>query len=100
MNVEFQVQRLAAEAADQGLGLDGSSKSSGDFSGVLERLVGEVDSLAKDSTAKLEGFVEGRVENVHDVMLAMTRADLSFRMMLEVRNRLVDAYHEVMRVQP
>ena len=43
-------------------------------------------------------FSKGKVDDVHEVMLAMTRADLSFRMVLEVRNKLVEAYQEVMRL--
>lgn len=41
----------------------------------------------------------GEVDDVHQVMLAMDRADLSFRMTLEVRNKLLEAYQEVMRLQ-
>lgn len=69
------------------------------FSDVLGDLVKEANELQKDSAAKVEGFAEGGVDDIHDVMIAMTKADVSFRMMLEVRNKLVEAYQEVMRVQ-
>jgi flagellar hook-basal body complex protein FliE len=102
MGTEFQLQKIADLAAQA----DGAARSGASappegegFADVLGRLVGEVDSLQQESTDKLTGFAEGRTDDVHDVMLAMTRADLSFRMMLEVRNKLVEAYQEVMRTQ-
>jgi flagellar hook-basal body complex protein FliE len=45
------------------------------------------------------GLTTGEVEDVHQVMIAMNEADLAFRMMLEVRNKLVEAYKEVARLQ-
>jgi flagellar hook-basal body complex protein FliE len=47
----------------------------------------------------VKSLAQGEITDVHEVMLAMTRADLSFRMMLEVRNKLLEAYQEVMRMQ-
>ena len=41
----------------------------------------------------------GRVENVHQAMIAMEKADVSFRLMVEARNRIVKAYEEVMKMQ-
>lgn len=69
------------------------------FQETLVDMLGEVDRLQKDSGQAIEGFAQGEVEDVHSVMEAMTKADLSFRMLLEVRNKLVDAYQEVMRTR-
>ena len=41
----------------------------------------------------------GQTDNLHSVMLAVAKADLSFRTILEVRNRLTDAFQEIMRMQ-
>jgi flagellar hook-basal body complex protein FliE len=43
--------------------------------------------------------LSGEVQDVHSAMTAMQKADLSFQMMMQVRNKLIDAYHEVMRMQ-
>jgi flagellar hook-basal body complex protein FliE len=37
--------------------------------------------------------------SLHDTMIAMEQADLSFRLMMQVRNKIVDAYQEIMRMQ-
>jgi len=78
---------------------DGSGKAAEGFGKMLENLVGEADSLQKESDAAVKKFATGEIEDVHQVMLSMNRADLSFRMMLEVRNKLMDAYSDVMRMQ-
>ena len=41
----------------------------------------------------------GETDNLHSVMLQMAQADLAFRLVLEVRNRLTEAYQEVMKMQ-
>jgi flagellar hook-basal body complex protein FliE len=41
----------------------------------------------------------GRNGNIHETLLAMSKADVSFRMLTEVRNKIVSAYQEVMRMQ-
>jgi flagellar hook-basal body complex protein FliE len=69
------------------------------FGELFERVLGEVDSLQKQADRAIEGLASGEVKDVHDVMLAFTKADLSFRLMLEVRNKLVEAYQEVARMQ-
>jgi flagellar hook-basal body complex protein FliE len=69
------------------------------FGSVLGRMLTEVDSLQKRADQAVEGLATGKVKDVHDVMLAMNEADLSFRLMLEVRNKLVEAYQEVSRMQ-
>ena len=98
-----RVQAVAPmSAAEFGLkGMDDVSGkgSDGGFSATLKGMLKEVDSLQKASGQSLQDFSEGKVDNVHDVMAAMSRADLSFRMMLEVRNKLVDAYQNVIRTQ-
>ena len=69
------------------------------FGDTLTELLKETDGLQKASDQTVQDFAAGKVEDVHEVMVAMNRADLSFRMMLEVRNKLLDAYQEVMRIQ-
>jgi len=44
-------------------------------------------------------FAAGQVENVHDAMISLEKASLSFKFMVEVRNKLLDGYQEVMRMQ-
>lgn len=69
------------------------------FSDMLIRAVGSVDETMKESDQNVQDFVAGKTDNVHDVMISMQRAQLSFQMMVEVRNKAIEAYHEISRMQ-
>lgn len=47
----------------------------------------------------VETLVSGEGGNLHEVMLAMEEADLSMRLLVQVRNKVVEAYHEIMQMQ-
>lgn len=69
------------------------------FGGVLKGLLNETDELQHEADKAVDQLLAGEKQDVHEVMLSMAKADVSFRMMLEVRNKLVEAYQEVMRMQ-
>ncbi len=74
-------------------------KTDGSFSDMLSKAIKSVDETMQDSEQKVQDFVAGKTDNVHDVMISMQRAQLSFQMMVEVRNKAVEAYHEISRMQ-
>jgi len=69
------------------------------FTSLLNEAMNEVDQAQKASDLQISKVVSGDVQDVHTAMIAMQKADLSFQMMMQVRNKLIDAYHEVMRMQ-
>jgi flagellar hook-basal body complex protein FliE len=75
----------------------GPAKAS--FVDVVEKLLGDANSGQLQADQAIRELAMGKAENLHDVMLAVAKADLAFRTVLEVRNRLTDAYQEVMRMQ-
>ena len=70
----------------------------GTFADALKDAVRGANDLQNAADDTVKKFAVGDVEDVHQVMLALDRADLSFRMTLEVRNKLLEAYQEVMRM--
>jgi flagellar hook-basal body complex protein FliE len=76
-----------------------AASGGGSFSNLIESTIKETERLQSHADGMVKSFAQGEITDVHQVMLAMNRADLSFRMMLEVRNKLLDAYQEVMRMQ-
>lgn len=76
-----------------------SDDSTTSFKETLESAVDQVDQAQKESDSQIEAFVAGEQENVHEVMLAMEEANLSFDLMVEVRNKVLEAYQELMRMQ-
>lgn len=69
------------------------------FADLLKNQLGEVNQLQKQADGALRDIAVGNTENLHDLMYAINEADLSFRLMMQVRNKLVDAYNEIMRMQ-
>lgn len=69
------------------------------FKDMLKGLVDQVDTLQKQADASIEGLVTGETSNVHDVVVKLEEAGMAFDLMMKVRDKLVDAYQQVMRMQ-
>ncbi len=69
------------------------------FKKTLSGFINEVNDLQTKANESIENFATGKVENVHEVMIAMSKAEVSFKFMMEARNKLVETYKEVMRMQ-
>jgi len=76
-----------------------AGKAGGNFGSVLADAIGRVDQTQKDSQSSIAKFLSGEDEEVHKVALATQQAALSFDLFLQVRNKVVSAYQEVMRMQ-
>jgi flagellar hook-basal body complex protein FliE len=69
------------------------------FGEFLKSAVQNVDDLQHQSDQVIKQFLAGEGPDVHTVILAANKADLSFQMMMQIRNKLVQAYQEIMRIQ-
>jgi flagellar hook-basal body complex protein FliE len=77
----------------------GQGGSSGEFRNLLENAIGQVDGLRSTANATVERFLSGENEELHSTVMATQRAELAFEMFMQVRNKVVQAYQEVMRMQ-
>jgi len=69
------------------------------FPEMLSAAVQEVNGLQKAAAAKNMDMVAGRVEDIAEVMIAAEKASLALQLTVQVRNRVVEAYQEIMRMQ-
>lgn len=69
------------------------------FGDTLSQAIDRVDVAQKAADAQVEAFVAGETENVHEVMISMNQAELHFQMLTEVRNKVLEGYQEIMRMQ-
>jgi flagellar hook-basal body complex protein FliE len=83
------------ESAQPASGRDSAAQ----FKNVLGRYINEVNDLQNTADKAVRDLAAGKMDNLHQVIMAVNEADLSFRLMMEIRNRLVDAYREIMRMQ-
>ena len=92
------VAALAPQAA-AGTGTAGVQATNGDFAGWLQSNLVEVNQQLLEGDAKLQKFVTGETANLHEVMLSLEKSKVSFELILAVRNKMLEAYQEVMRMQ-
>jgi flagellar hook-basal body complex protein FliE len=83
----------AAPALNPGLGGDGAES----FGASLSRLVGTVEESHNSANTAVAGMLNGQLD-VHDAMIALQRADLTLQFGVQVRNKLMNAYQEIMRM--
>lgn len=69
------------------------------FTDVLAEAVTEVQKLQNEADTTIKKLVAGEIKDVSEAMVAVQKADMSFRTMMTVRNKVVTAYEEIMRMQ-
>lgn len=69
------------------------------FGDLLDQAVLNVDQLQAEANQKVGAMLGGNSADVHDAMIAVQKADLSFQLMMQVRNKVIQAYQEVERMQ-
>lgn len=69
------------------------------FSDVLRDSVSQVNQDQVQADKAIKELVAGRTKNIHETLLAVERADSSLKLMMQVRNKVLDAYREIMRMQ-
>jgi flagellar hook-basal body complex protein FliE len=96
-----QVGGIEAPRQSQGAGSLAESESSHKvtFSSLIGNLVEGVDGKSKEGVQELKKVMTGEVDNLHQSMIAMQEANIAFTLMVEVRNKLMESYQQVMRMQ-
>ena len=77
----------------------GAAGQPGAFQNALQNAIGQVEDLRTTSDQTVQRFLSGENEELHTTVLATQRAELAFEMFMQVRNKVVQAYQEVMRMQ-
>ncbi|HUA67582.1 MAG TPA: flagellar hook-basal body complex protein FliE [Candidatus Saccharimonadales bacterium] len=87
------------EELAQPLSVNAPQPSSDSFSSMLGQMVSEVNAQQNISAQAVSALQSGQNIPLHQTVIAMEEANVSFQLMVEVRNRLLDAYQEIMRMQ-
>ncbi|WP_345993443.1 flagellar hook-basal body complex protein FliE [Sulfurimonas sp. HSL-1716] len=69
------------------------------FADKLKSAMNEVNDLQKDSEKAMSDIATGQVKDLHQAALAIDKAEISMKLMLEVRNKALNAYKEISRTQ-
>jgi flagellar hook-basal body complex protein FliE len=69
------------------------------FVGILKNAVNEVNQLQQEAEKGIQQLAAGNGKDIHQTMIAIEKAEISFQLMMQVRNKIVAAYEEIMRMQ-
>jgi flagellar hook-basal body complex protein FliE len=70
-----------------------------DFSAYLKDAVGEVNDLQQKASQAIQTLVGEGKGDLQETLVALEKADVSFRLMMQIRNKIVEAYQEIVRMQ-
>lgn len=90
---------IAPLSNDTAVTKEESSTGGISFSDYLKQALDYVSNLQLDADKASEDFALGNTDNIHDVLIAAEKADISLQFTMQVRNKIMDAYSEIMRMQ-
>ncbi len=76
-----------------------TKKGDENFNATLKGFIDEVNQLQQQAGESIDKLAAGEINDVHDVMVAVEKASTSFELMMQIRNKILEAYREVMRTQ-
>jgi len=77
----------------------GSSPNDGGFGSTLTSAIEQVEQVHTDAQQQISDLLQGNRQDVHNVMIAVEKADVAFQLMMQVRTKIVNAYQEISRLQ-
>jgi len=96
ISIQNRIEALAGSPVGKEQASGGKDSS---FGTALETAIGEVKQFREEADQAVRNLALGKEENIHHTMIALEKAEVSFRLMMQVRNKIVAAYEEIMRMQ-
>ncbi|KIM11819.1 MAG: flagellar hook-basal body protein FliE [Sulfuricurvum sp. PC08-66] len=75
------------------------AQSGANFGDVLKESLAQVNTMQKSSEKAMADMATGQVKDLHQAAIAIDKAEMSMKLMLEVRNKAINAYKEILRTQ-
>jgi flagellar hook-basal body complex protein FliE len=76
-----------------------SPQGDGGFFSSLTNAIEQVEQVHTDAQQQISDLLQGNRQDVHNVMIAVEKADVAFQLMMQVRSKIVNAYQEISRLQ-
>jgi len=84
---------------ESGLSISNGAPKDAHFTSVLEGLVGHANESARFADGMSEAFAAGARDDIHGTMIAISKADIELHLVGTVRNKVIDAFYELWRMQ-
>ncbi len=97
-SIHSQALRAIQQAAGGGAAAPQPEPGTG-FADTLKRVIGDVSELQVESQNAIDAFVRGDPVEIHQVMAAVEEAGIALELLIEIRNRLTEAYRTVIQMQ-
>ncbi len=98
VDAPFPTSPLArGSGANAGLSAAGSGEIP--FADLVKGLLQDTNQQQIAVQDSVKSIISGETDSIHDVVLTASKADLAFRLVMEIRNRLISSYQEIMRMQ-
>ena len=81
------------------LDMGGGDAGGGSFTDILKNAVNSVDALHNDAASQVTNMLQTGSGDMNSVMIAVEKADVSFQLMMQVRNKIVSAYQDIEKMQ-
>jgi flagellar hook-basal body complex protein FliE len=83
----------------KGQGMQPQQQGGPSFKDTLKNFLSDVNSMQQKADQSIEKMAAGEITDVHQVMSTVEEANTAFNMMMEIRNKVMDAYQEIMRIR-
>jgi flagellar hook-basal body complex protein FliE len=90
---------ISGAALPEPIRLAGESHAAGGFQNVLASAIQDVEAFGRNASSSVQRLLAGEGEELHNTVLATQQAELSFELFQQMRNKVVSAYQEIMRMQ-
>jgi flagellar hook-basal body complex protein FliE len=77
----------------------GSASGGQNFGASLTDAISQVEQVHTDAQQQVQQLLQGNRQDIHNVMIAVEKADVAFQLMMQVRNKIVNAYEEISKLQ-
>lgn len=98
MSLPIRLDRAAMPLVDPARALSRPGETGGDFADVLKRTLGDASALQDEARSTIEAFLRGEPVDLHQVMAASEEASIALELLVEMRNKLTDAYRTLMNM--
>jgi flagellar hook-basal body complex protein FliE len=89
----------AAPGAPSAVSAAGAGSDGSDFMSTLDGVMNQVSDASSDAATKVRELLQGNGQDLHTAMIAVEKADLSFQLMMQVRNKIIQAYQTISQMQ-
>ncbi|MGE4132916.1 MAG: flagellar hook-basal body complex protein FliE [Bdellovibrionales bacterium] len=69
------------------------------FADTLKEAVGSVNQMQKEADVKAQELATGKAKDISEVMITAEKADIALKLMVQVRNKIIEAYQDIMKMQ-